>query len=267
MKKLFLLPVIALSFALSADANPSAKVDKTTGEQKKNHDMAAGSQKKVSKIANETRTIVDDYRTVLRKIENTKVYNNQLRQFITSQNEEMVSIRKKIASLKTTNKEILPLMVRMVDTLEKFVSLDTPFLPEERSNRIAQLKLMMKRADVSTSEKYRRILEAYQIENEYGRTIEAYRGVQKMGEKELTVDFLRVGRVALMFQSLDGEQNGLWSHKENKWVELPSEYRRAVTKGLRIAKKQLAPDLVKMPIKAPVEAKVEKVSTDKKEVL
>ena len=101
MKKLILLPLIALGFSLVAGANPSAKVDKTVGEQKVNHDQAVKSQKKVSQIASETRTIVDDYRTVLRKIENTKVYNDQLRQFIKSQNEEMVSIGKKIESLKS----------------------------------------------------------------------------------------------------------------------------------------------------------------------
>ncbi len=246
-----LLVIVSLFSMGSAFANPSAKVDKTKAEQAKNHDQAAASQKKVTQVASQTRTITDDYRMVLKRIENTKVYNQQLRDFIKSQNEEMVSIGQKIESLKTTNKDIIPLMVRMLETLEKFVNLDTPFLPEERSNRLTQLKAMMKRADVSTSEKYRRILEAYQVENEYGRTIEAYRGVHKVGEKDLTVDFLRVGRVALMYQSLDGEVSGLWSQKEKKWVELPSSYKRTITKGLRIAKKQQAPDLIPMPITTP----------------
>ena len=132
---------------------------------------------------------------VLSKIENTKIYNDQLRKIITSQKEEMASIKTQIASLKDTNKDIVPLMVRMVDMLDQFVKMDVPFLKDERSKRVADLKAMLTRADVSTSEKFRRVLEAYQVENEYGRTIESYRDVQTVAGTKLTVDFLRVGRI------------------------------------------------------------------------
>ena len=100
---------------------------------------------------------------------------------------------RQLGEIETTSREVLPMMQKMLATLDQFVKLDVPFLLEERTNRVAQLKDMMTRADVSISEKYRRIVEAYQIEMEYGRTIEAYQG--KVGDK--TVDFLRAGRVAL----------------------------------------------------------------------
>jgi len=123
-----------------------------------------------------------------------------------------------------------------------------PFLIEERTNRVAQLKDIMSRADVSTSEKYRRIVEAYQIEMEYGRTLEAYQG--KVGDK--TVDFLRAGRVSLMYQTLDGKETGYWDANE-KAFKKDESYGDALRAGLKVAKKQAAPDFIRVAVPAPKE--------------
>ena len=166
--------LLPLSLTLFSHVSWSQKPGKSslgevTQSQKSNDKEAIDSQKRVSTIANEIRTTIEDYRLVNRKIDNTKIYNQQLRDLIQSQEDEVISIQKQTESLKNTNKEILPLISKMLENLEKFIALDTPFLKEERENRTKNLRAMMKRADVSTSEKYRRTLEAYQIENEYGR--------------------------------------------------------------------------------------------------
>ena len=212
---------------------------------------------KVSKTAEQTKTIVDKYRASLRKIENTKIYNEQLRKLIKSQVDEMASMKVQIEDIKNTNKEIFPLMLRMIANIEEFIKLDVPFLQEERQRRLAQIKETMDKAKVSTSEKFRRVIEAYQIENEYGRTIEAYRGLQTVDGKELTVDFLRVGRISLVYQTLDGKLSGYWDQKERAWKELSSSYRKSIQQGLKMARKQAAPNLITMPIPAPQEVQVE----------
>jgi hypothetical protein len=94
-------------------------------------------------------------------------------------------------------------------------------------------------------------MEAYQIENEYGRTIEAYRSTLAQGDKEITVDFLRVGRIALIYQSLDEAQAGAWSQESRSWEPLDGSFRSAIRDGLRIARKQIAPDLIRLPLPAP----------------
>ncbi|MCI0507478.1 MAG: DUF3450 domain-containing protein, partial [Gammaproteobacteria bacterium] len=109
--------------------------------------------------------------------------------------------------------------------------------------------------DVATSEKYRRIMEAYQVEMEYGRTIEAYRDTLESNGEKRTVDFLRMGRVALFYQSLDEKETGMWDKSEHKWITLASDYRLAVSKGLGIARKQAAPDLLIVPVTVPEQAK------------
>jgi hypothetical protein len=157
-------------------------------------------------------------------------------------------MRQQLSQIETTSREVLPMMQKMLVTLDQFVRLDLPFLPDERANRIASLKDMMGRADVSISEKYRRLVEGYQIEMEYGRTIEAYEG--KIAER--TVDFLRTGRVALMYQTLDGRETGYWDTDSKQW-RVDNSYESAVKAGLKIARKQAAPDFVSVAIHAPKE--------------
>jgi hypothetical protein len=141
-------------------------------------------------------------------------------------------------------------MTEMVAYLEAFVALDVPFLLEERQLRIADLKQMMARADVTNAEKYRRIMEAYEIENEYGRTIEAYRAAIGNSGETRTVDFLRVGRVALMYQTLEGAEVGAWNQQTREWERLGSDALPGIKRGLRVARKQSAPELIEVAVPA-----------------
>jgi hypothetical protein len=136
----------------------------------------------------------------------------------------------------------------MLDSLASFVDLDVPFLLAERQRRVATLRSMMDRADVTNAEKFRRLLEAYQIENDYGRTIESYKGELKSEESTRTVQFLRVGRSVLVYQTLDSLNSGVWDPTQKAWKTLPGEYRAAVSKGIRLARKQAPPDLIRLPV-------------------
>jgi hypothetical protein len=167
----------------------------------------------------------------------------------------MKDIERQMLEIETTSREVVPLMQRMLETLEVFISLDMPFLVNERKARIDNLKDIMRRADVSISEKYRRMLEAYGVEMEYGRTIEAYRTELEMNDESRTVDFLRMGRVALLFQSLDGKRTGYWDKARQRWV-VDNSFERSVKDGLRIAKQQASPDLIVVPVSTPKEAQL-----------
>ncbi|HEX4896250.1 MAG TPA: DUF3450 domain-containing protein [Solimonas sp.] len=226
-------------------ANP-ATVNKTISEQSATEQSAQQTQQKVNQLDDETRSAVAEYRSVISETESLKRYNEQLALTVKSQLDEMELMQKQLGEVETTAREIVPLLAKMLETLDQFVKLDTPFLPEERANRVNGLKDVMTRADVTIAEKYRRILEAYQVEMEYGRTIETYQG--KVGEK--TVDFLRVGRVALLYQTLDGGETGYWDAEKKAWQE-DGSYKASVQHGLKIAKKQVAPDLLVVPVAAP----------------
>ena len=217
-------------------------------EQVRAEEAAQVSQKRVTQLDEEATNMLAEYRAALQEAQGLKAYNEQLAIQVKSQDEELKAMTQQISEIETTSREVLPMMTKMLDTLDQFVKLDVPFLPGERTNRIAVLQEMMTRADVSLSEKYRRIVEAYQVEMEYGRTLEAYEG--KVGDK--TVQFLRAGRVALLYQTLDGKETGYWDIDAKDW-KIDNSYNDSITAGLKVAKKQAAPDFIKVPVPAPKE--------------
>lgn len=242
---------VLLGWALEAPAqNNTATVQTTVNEQMGANRAAAASQTRVNQLDDETQTMLNEYRATLRETESLRRYNEQLELQIQSQQDEVASIQQQILDIERTNREIYPLMQRMIETIEQFVALDVPFLLQERTTRVGTLKEIMNRADVSTAEKYRRILEAYTIEMEYGRTLEAYEGKLGEGEEARTVNFLRIGRVALLYQTLDADETGYWDADQKAWVE-DNGYEKAVEDGLKVARKQTAPDLLIAPVRAP----------------
>lgn len=209
---------------------------------------ASKSQQKIDGISENIVTKIQEFKAVNKEVDGLNIYNGQLQRQINNQLSELSELSNSIEQVSIIERQISPLMARMITTLEEFVSLDVPFLEEERSNRIASLKNMLDRADIAVSEKFRRVLEAYQVEVDYGRTIEAYTGLLEVNGNEQNVDFLRIGRVSFIYQTRDGSASGLWDTTAKAWTELPISYRNDINKGLRIARKQLAPDLVVVPL-------------------
>ena len=239
--------LISASSLLHA-APTDESLSKVVSAGKEINQSANKSQRRVNTISEQIQTKLQQFKTVNKEVDGLRVYNTQMNTQIENQLNELNQIASSMEQVSIIERQISPLMARMIDTLETFVDLDVQFLPTERSERIAGLKEMMERADVSVSEKFRRVLEAYQVEVEYGRTIEAYNGLLTIDGSERDVDFLRIGRVSLVYQTRDGQKLGLWNNNTKGWDELPAEYRTKINKGLRIARKQLAPDLIIVPV-------------------
>jgi hypothetical protein len=237
-----------------ADAEIPAK-KKALGEifdaRAEGNDESAEVQKRIDELSDQTDELLAKYRTALTQIDSIRIYNHQLRELINSQDEELASLQDQLDRVEVVGRSVTPLMLRMIDALDATVELDLPFLMQERTERIANLRKLMTRAAVTSAEKFRLIMEAYQTENEYGRTIEAYRSTLKRGDRDIKVDFLRFGRIALIYQTLDGMEAGVWNQAEKSWDPLDASYRTAIRQGLRIARKQAAPDLIRLPLPVP----------------
>lgn len=244
----------AVALLLIPSFTHAGSLDEAIETTVKNNKKQAKSEAKVTKLSNETATLLSEYRSEQDSIASLRQYNAQLETLIAAQQNDMLSTQEQIKQITVVGRELMPLMLRMLESLETFVDLDVPFLMQERRDRVIELKTIMNRADITNAEKFRRLLEAYQIENDYGRTIESYKGDIKNGETVRTVNFLRVGRVSLVYQTLDGSESGAWDQTKRTWVELPSEYSSAVSKGLRIARKQAPPDLIRLPVHSATEA-------------
>jgi hypothetical protein len=239
---------LAVSFtAMSSGTAVAVDLDQLVAQRMEVNDEAAKSQVRIDKLSDDTDRLTAEYRVVLQRIDALRVYNKQVSDLIGSQETEMASLRRQIDDVELVGREVTPLMLGMLDSIENFVELDVPFLPEERSERIADLHEVMIRADVTDAERYRRIVEAYQIENEFGRTIEAYQGELNLDGSTRQVDFLRVGRVSFLYQTLDGSETGVWDQKNRAWTDA-GDSASAVRLGIRMARKQTAPDLLRLPL-------------------
>ncbi len=217
-------------------------------ESRINRDAVA-SQQQVSDLARQTQDLLAEYRSVVRETESLKIYDDNLERVVTDQRNEIISINRQLAGLEATNRGVVPLMLEMIDALSQIVEADIPFRLQERRARVERLRDMMDQAEVTASEKYRRVMEAYQSELEFGRTTEAYSDT--LPTTGQTVDFVRVGRTLLVYQTSDGSVTGWFNPGSRQFEELPERYRREVKEGLAIARNEKAPNLVVLPVPGP----------------
>ena len=208
---------------------------------------AANRQSYIDNMDSEIITLIGDIQFLSQQLDLTNIYNRQMQELINSQNNEITSINEQMVELDNTNRGILPKLEEMVLTLESIIQNDIPFLLDERFARIQDLKNILLQSNISTSEKFRRVFEAYQIENEYGRTIESYRDEIDVDGIKYNVEIFRLGRVGLYARTSDGRYNAMFSKKQNQWIKQRGIDNELVI-ALKIAKKELPPSLLKLPV-------------------
>lgn len=214
---------------------------------------AIESQKRINEYDDQSKDMLTKYNTLVAEAESMNNYSDQLALQVKDQNDAVASYNQQLIDIENTAREVMPMMQRMLDQIDRFVQLDLPFLLDERRDRIQKLKDVMGKADVAISEKYRRIVEAYQIELDFGRTLESYEGKLQGDSAGRTVKFLRIGRVALLYQTLDGEETGYWDADKKGWV-VDNHYREGMRAGVSVALKEGAPELIEAPVRAPQDA-------------
>lgn len=239
-----LLVSLAAPFAFAADLQNSLDVVEATNRS------AEQSQAKVDALSRETRILLEEYRSLKESAEYQEAYTRELQNLENAQRAQIESLNLQIAQARITRQRILPLMRSMVDTLEKFVVLDLPFHQQERISAVMQLRQRLDRPDIPVSARFRLLLEAYQLEQDYSRTVEAWRGPLQRDGENLSVEYLRLGRTALYYQSLDRQLSGYWDQQLQDWVTLDAAHNRALAVAMRVARNQTAPDLLALPFPA-----------------
>ncbi len=236
---------------ISGESAAQQTVDDAVRLQSSSIETSAEVQERIDALDDETRQMLEEYRAAMTQVSDLNAYNDQLERLVGTQRVELADYERQFNDIEVTKRRILPLIVRQIDVLDEFVGLDMPFLVDERALRIAELRNLLERPEVPTSEKYRRVSEAYQIELDYGHTIEAYEGELEDNGESRTVNFLRFGRLGLYYMTLDGLEIGFYNAQTGEWERLDSEYLQPLDRAIRIARKQLPPDLVRLPVPAP----------------
>lgn len=251
MAKLFTTAaVIAVSGSVFAQT-----VDQVLQADLRRLSLAQASQERINSVVEGTRSLSDQYRAVNKEIDGLKVYNRLMTAQTNGQEATLADISLSMDQVDVINRQIFPLMERMIDGLEQSIALDIPFLMEERTKRLDTLKEIMERSDVSVAEKFRKVMEAYQIENDYGSSSETYRqSLDIPGEGVRDYNMLRIGRIGLYFQSDDSRITGAWDPDAGAYVILGNEHRNEIKKGIRMAKDLIAPELLLLPVPAATNA-------------
>ena len=224
-------------------------VDQVLQADQRRLNLAQQSQERINSIVEGTRSLEDQYRAINKEIDGLKVYNRLMRAQVEGQAATLEDIALSMDQVDVINRQIFPLMERMIDGIKQSVALDIPFLMDERNDRIAALETIMERSDVTVAEKFRKVMEAYQIENDYGTTIENYSQSLTIDGATRSFNMLRVGRIGLYFQSDDTKITGLWNNQTRGW-EVDNSVRNEVRKGLRVARQLIAPELIIVPVQA-----------------
>jgi FtsZ-binding cell division protein ZapB len=248
MKYIYIIAVLCAPLFSQSIVEDENIVKDTIGISTASIEKSGLTQEQIVKLDEQTRILLAEYQSTSKEYDSLKLYNDQVQKIINSQIDEIESILIKIDELDQTNQRIVPFMLRMIDGLENFIQLDLPFLLDERRDRLNNLKVTMDRGDISTSEKFRLIIEAYKTELEYGRTIEAYRDNILIDDVETSADFLRIGRIALTYLTVDGSKGGYWDTNSQSWEKASSSIKRSTADALKVASKQAPPALIKIPV-------------------
>jgi len=235
---------------MAGNAFAAGPYDQSVAIEKKINKDTISAQKRVDRFAEQAVDLNAEYKSTLQLIDSLRIYNNQLELLIKSQENEMASINREMATIDATERGAIPLMNEMIASIDNFVQIDIPFKKDTRIERINKLKNYMIRADIPNSEKYRKILEAYQAEIGYGESIDAYQDKIMDGTDEVQVEFLQVGRVALVYLTLDGKSAGFWNIEKKRYEALDDSYIRSIENGIKMANKQATMNLIELPIPA-----------------
>ena len=245
IKKISLPVLFALSISVSANELVEVNMESVLEVGRENQQLSASSQDKIDSTERQTDKIVNEYKVVAKQVEGLKLYNAQKRIQIQAQLDLMDKLDEQLVQVVVMQRQIPPLAEKMLDTLETFIKLDTPFRKEERRGRVDLVRSSLAKPKVTASEQVRQVLEAYNIEAEYGRKIDTYEDKLDDGT---VVNILVIGRIGMFYQTKDERSSGRWDNETGSWEELPGSYRKPIRDGIRMAKKLAPTDMLLMPV-------------------
>jgi hypothetical protein len=206
------------------------------------------SQQRIDRLVTDTHSLVEQYRAVLDENERLTLYHDDVEALVAARQAELDAVENDVKIAVDTRARIGELLQRMVHALARFIEADLPFSLDERRARVTSLKKMLGESETSPAEKYRRVMEAYQIEIDYGRTLDVHAVDIRIADEARAFEVLRVGRIALLGSSYDRRTVVRWNHVTGTWEELPSAYAADIARALRIARREVPPAFVALPL-------------------
>lgn len=239
------LALLAISsFSAQADS-----LDNARSIERQTNQVAKNAQQKIDANSDQSFQLQAEVERLQDQVDNLSLYQTHLKKLVASQEAEKVSIDEQLTNIEETRQGVVPLMYHMIDGLQSSLEQGAPVRFASREKRLDELKTLMGRADISDAEKYRRILEAYQIEMDYGSKLGIYEGQIDLSQDDTRqVDLLYVGKVVLLARSKDAQYAWLWSQSQKQWQEVAADQKPDINQAYALANKQQAPSLLHLPL-------------------
>lgn len=211
---------------------------------------AKESQQRVDKLDDAARALKEKRRQAEWRVLQMSAYAAQLEQQAQVEERKRTDLESQLDRIRATGTDLLPLMKRMVADLDGFVAHDLPFLQAQRRQRVQDLAALLGDPQRGNAEKFRRVMEAYRTEVDYGHSLGTEETEAECDGPRESVTLVRVGRVALYCLSADSQRAGAWDGQ--RWQPLKdSDDIEGVRKARAVAKGEAAPELLELPVRAP----------------
>lgn len=238
--------IASITLIMAVQAN-SAALNQSESIEKSILNHAQQSQKTISTSADNNLELLNEIKSLKENIDQLTVYQQHLKGLLTSQQNELSSLDIQLNELTETKQSIVPLMYKMLETLTQYVDGDLPLRKTAREARVNTLKALMVRADIADAEKYRRIMEAYQIELDYVNKLSVYLGPISVNSEEKQVEILHLGHLSLIARSLDKHHYWVWDNQQQQWASWEKDTQQ-LDHAYLVANKLASPSLLFLPL-------------------
>lgn len=242
---LFLIIVLLGSLCQAQDSGSTEQIKKPVSES---ISIRQNTQQNEMQWQNDKQKLLARYDELTETEQQLSMKKQALIKKIENSRSRIAVKQKQLDDIEQIQSEINPLIAGLIKELEQFTATDLPFLTEERDTRLQRLVEIRDDPEIAVGEKFRKVMEAMLIEIEYGNTIEVYQETIATEERKMLVNILRLGRVALFFQTLDHQSCGFYNVAAAAWQPLPTEHNRTIQAAMEIGAKRRPVEILTLPL-------------------
>ncbi|WP_233205300.1 DUF3450 domain-containing protein [Alkalicaulis satelles] len=239
--------------ALVTAGGAYAQLDEALRVARQSTQDGAQAQEQINQLADAADNAERQYLATREEIESQRIFLEQQRVFLLSQENELTALRSQLERVGSIEVDLAPMLLDMYVALEEFIDSDMPFQLDVRRTRLDRIQTALGDANISAAERYRLLLNAYEIEMGYGRSLRAYSEEVEVDGTPQEANILQIGRVALV-RDIGGRLE-IMTQDNRDWRPVSGSMAVDVQRAFRIAREVTTPEVFTAPLPGPVDAR------------